>query len=82
MAAIELDGIQSKVLDTVRTTQDSVVDAVKGVAELLPTLPYPEQLPKPAEVVDSALGFAGKVFEAQKSFAQRVVAAIPVGQSA
>jgi hypothetical protein len=82
MAVIELDEIQAKVLETVRTTQDSVVDTVKGVAEMLPSLPYPEQLPKPAEVVDSALGFAGKVFEAQKSFAQKVVAAIPVGQSA
>ena len=82
MAVIELDEIQAKVLETVRTTQDSVVDAVKGVAEMLPTLPYPEQLPKPAEIVDSALGFAGKVFEAQKSFAQKVVAAIPGGPSA
>ena len=82
MAVIELDEIQAKVLETIHTTQDSVADTVKGVAEMLPSLPYPEQLPKPADVVDSAMEFAGKVFEAQKSFAQRVVAAIPVGQSA
>jgi hypothetical protein len=79
MAVLELNEIQEKVLETVRTSQESIADAVKGIAEKIPSLPYPEQLPKPAELVDRAVGFAGQVLETQRSFAKKVVDAFPVG---
>lgn len=82
MAVSQLNEIQAKVLETVRTSQDSVADAVKGIVETLPSLPYPEQLPKPAEIVNAAFGFAGQIVESQRSFVNKVVGSFPVGTSA
>jgi hypothetical protein len=82
VAVLELDEIQAKVLETVRTSQDTVADAVKGIADKLPSLPYPEQLPKPAEIVNAAFGYAEQVIETQRSFVNKVVGSFPVGSSA
>ena len=79
MAVLEISELQDKVLETVRTSQDNVADAVKGITEKLPSLPYPEQLPKPAEIVERAFGFATQVVEVQRAFVNKVVGSLPFG---
>jgi hypothetical protein len=81
MAVLEINDLQDKVLETVRTTQDNVAEAVKGVVAQLPSLPYPDQLPKPAELVDRAWGYAQQVFDSQRDFVSKVVSAIPTGST-
>jgi hypothetical protein len=79
VAVLEISEIQDKVLETVRTSQDSVADAVKGITAKLPSLPSPEQLPKPAEIAELAFGLATQVVEVQRSFVNKVVGSLPLG---
>ena len=62
--------VQSEILDTVRKSQDAVVDAIKRWADTVqsitpsipvPNLPYTDKLPKPEELVASAYDFAEKL---------------------
>lgn len=79
MAVLEITDVQDKVLDAVRTGQDAVVDAVKTVADKLPSwsdLPYTDQLPSPAEIVDRAFGYAEQVIDTQREFANKLVGAL------
>ena len=79
MAVLEITDIQDKVLDVVRTGQDAVVDAVKTVADKLPSwsdLPYTDRLPAPGEVVDRAFGYAEQVIDTQREFAKKLVDAL------
>jgi hypothetical protein len=55
--------VQAEILDTVRKSQDAVVDAIKRWADTVqsitpsipvPNLPYADKLPKPEELVASA----------------------------
>jgi hypothetical protein len=76
VAVLEITDVQEKVLDAVRTGQDAVVDAVKTVADKLPSwsdLPYADQLPAPGEVVDRAFGYAEQVIDTQREFAKKLV---------
>jgi hypothetical protein len=76
VAVLEITGVQDKVLDAVRTGQDAVVDAVKNVAERLPSwseLPYTDRLPSPGEVVDRAFGYTEQVIDSQREFAKKLV---------
>ncbi len=79
MAVLEITDVQEKVLGAVRTGQDAVVDAVKSVADKLPSwseLPYVDQLPAPGEVVDRTFGYAEQVIDSQRAFAKKLVAAL------
>lgn len=79
MAVLEITDVQDKVLDVVRTGQDAVVDAVKTVADKLPSwsdLPYTDQVPSPGKVVDRAFGYTEQVIDTQREFAKKLVDAL------
>jgi hypothetical protein len=86
VAVLEIDDVQETVLGAVRTGQDAVIDAVKTVADNLPSwpeLPYADRLPAPGEVVDRAFGFAEQVIDNQHDFAKKLVDALKLdGQPA
>ena len=67
--------VQAEILDTVRKSQDAVVDAIKRWADSVqsitpsipvPNLPYADKLPKPEELVASAYDFAEKMLANQR----------------
>lgn len=72
---------QDQFLVAVRQSQQAVVDAVAAWAQtvknITPSVPVPNgaELPKPQEVVDDAFDFAQKLLDAQRDFAQNVIAA-------
>ncbi len=79
MAVLEITDVQERVLEAVRTGQDAVVDAVKTVADKLPSwseLPYADQLPSPGEVVDRAFGYTEQVIDTQREFAKKLIDAL------
>ena len=86
MAVLEITDVQHQVLGAVRTGQDAVVDAVKAVADRLPSwsdVPYTDRLPAPGEVVDRAFGYAEQVIDNQREFAKKLVDALKLdGQPA
>jgi hypothetical protein len=76
--------VQAEILDTVRKSQDTVVDAIKRWADTfqsitpsipVPSLPYADKLPKPEELVASAYDFAEQLLASQRSFAVSVLQA-------
>jgi len=74
---------EDQVVDALTVVQDTVVGAVKTwaeiVAPLIPspdTLPFGDQLPKPAEVVETTFGFAERVLATQKKFVEELAAAV------
>jgi hypothetical protein len=75
--------IQGEILNTVRKSQDAVVDALKRWAEAVqsitpsiptPSLPFAEKLPKPEEFVANAYDFAEQLLASQRKFAENVLA--------
>lgn len=72
--------IEDRVVDTVRSIQHPVVDYVRKSVERaegrLPKLAYPENLPKPGEVVDSQINFAKALLDAQREFLTELVDAV------
>jgi hypothetical protein len=73
---------QDQFLAAVQQSQHAVVDAVaaweqtvKEITPSVPSLPNGPELPKPQEVVDNAFDFAQKLLDAQRDFAQNVIAA-------
>ena len=76
--------VQADILDTVRKSQDVVVDAIKRWADTVqsitpsipvPNLPYADKLPKPEELVASAYDFAEQLLASQRKFAEEVLKA-------
>ena len=74
--------IQGEILDTVRKSQEAVVDAIKRWADAVqslapsipvPNLPYTDKLPKPEELVANAYDFAEQLLATQRSFAESVL---------
>jgi hypothetical protein len=74
--------IQGEILNTVRKSQDAVVDAIKRWAEAvqsitpsipMPNLPYTDKLPKPEEFVANAYDFAEQLLASQRKFAENVL---------
>jgi hypothetical protein len=74
--------VQGEILNTVRKSQDAVVDAIKRWAEAvqsmtpsvpMPSLPYADKLPKPEEFVASAYDFAEQLLASQRKFAENVL---------
>jgi len=71
--------LQGQVLDTIRTSQEAVTDAIKAwattVQSLIPSLPdvpvpFADQLPQPSEFVANYYDFAEQLLAAQRKFAE------------
>ena len=88
---IDISTAQDEILKLVRTSQDTVVDAlqtwaatVRSVTPSFPkvNLPYADLLPKPETLVNGAYNFAEQLLSAQRKFANDVlqVAAPLTGQ--
>jgi protein-tyrosine phosphatase len=84
MANTTAQGLQDEVLNTIRKSQETVIDALKTWAETiqsitpkLPSVPVPgaDKLPKPEELVASAYDFAEQLLAGQRKFAEEVVKA-------
>ena len=80
---IDISSAQDEILKLVRTSQDTVVDAlqawtatVQSVTPSLPklNLPYADQLPKPETLVNGAYDFAEQLLSSQRKFANDVLA--------
>lgn len=77
--------LEDQVLETVRQSQEAVVKAVKTWADAgknlvpdlpgLPALPFADQLPNAADLVENAFAFADKLLAAQRDFAAAVLEA-------
>jgi len=74
--------IQDELLNVIRTSQETVVEAVKAwvdtvkaVTPKVPSVPLTERLPKPEDVVSSAYDFAEKLLSGQRQFAEELVKA-------
>jgi hypothetical protein len=74
--------VQGEILNTVRKSQDAVVDAIKRWADAvqsmtpsmpMPGLPYTDKLPRPEEFVASAYDFAEQLLASQRKFAEDVL---------
>ena len=79
---IDISSAQDEILKLVRTSQDTVVDAlqawtatVQSVTPSLPklNLPYADQLPKPETLVNGAYDFAEQLLSTQRKFANDVL---------
>ena len=84
MASTPAQGLQDEVLNTVRKSQEAVIDALKtwtetvqSITPKLPAVPVPgaDKLPKPEDVVASAYDFAEQLLASQRRFAEEVVKA-------
>jgi hypothetical protein len=84
MASTPTQDLQNEVLNTVRKSQESVVDALKTWVETVQSLtpkvpvvdmPFADKLPKPEEVVASAYDFAEQLLASQRKFAEEVLKA-------
>ena len=84
MASTPTQGLQDEILNTVRKSQEAVIDAIRSWSETiqsitpkLPAVPLPgaDKLPKPEDVVASAYDFAEQLLASQRKFAEEVVKA-------
>lgn len=73
---------QDKTLDALRQSQTAVIDVVETWAKAveksvqdLPAIPVASSLPTPEEIIKTSYDFAGKVLDAQREFAQKLVSA-------
>ena len=82
MIDISTAAIQDEILKLVRTSQDTVVDALQAwtatVQSVTPSfpklnLPYADALPKPETLVSGAYDFAQQLLSAQRKFANDVL---------
>lgn len=77
---------QDQILGALKTGQGVVLDGVKAWSEVvealvpnvpsLPRLPGSDLVPTASDAVELSFGFAAKLLQAQKEFAQGVVAAV------
>jgi hypothetical protein len=84
MASNPAQDLQDEFLNTVRKSQETVIDAIKTwvetVQSITPTIPSvqvpgADQLPKPEDVVASAYDFAEQLLAGQRKFAEEVLKA-------
>ena len=84
MASNPTQDLQNEVLNTVRKSQESVIDAIKTWVETVQSIspkvpamdmPFADKLPKPEEVVASAYDFAEQLLAGQRKFAEEVLKA-------
>jgi len=74
---------QDKTLSALRQSQTAVLDvvetwakAVENSAQDLPAFPVASSLPSAEEIIKTSYDFAGKVLEAQRDFAEKLVTAV------
>jgi hypothetical protein len=71
--------VKDQTLDTVRNTQDAIVEAVTAWSENAITGPashdFTKQFPTIAEVIDANYDFAQRILSNQRDFAHRIIAA-------
>ncbi len=76
--------IQDELLKVIRTSQETVVEAVKTWVETVKAVtpkvssaqvPLVEKLPKPQDIVTNAYDFAEKLLSGQRQFAEELVKA-------
>jgi hypothetical protein len=76
---------QDEFLSGVRQNQQAVLDAVaawaRAVQEITPPVPSADALPAPETVVENAFDFAQKLLDAQRDFAQGIIAATAPARS-
>jgi len=74
--------LQAEFLDTIRASQETVVEAVKTWVETVKAVtpkvssaqvPLVEKLPKPQDIVSNAYDFAEKLLSSQRQFAEDLV---------
>jgi hypothetical protein len=74
--------LQAQILDSIRKSQDAVVEALRtwadAVHSVTPSLPVPaapfaDKLPKPKDLVEDAFDFAAQLLAAQRKFAEDVL---------
>jgi hypothetical protein len=84
MASTPTQDLQNEVLNTVRKSQESVIDAIKTWVETVQSItpkvpavdmPFADKLPKPEEIVASAYDFAEQLLASQRKFAEEVLKA-------
>jgi hypothetical protein len=84
MASTPTQDLQNEVLNTVRKSQETVIDAIKTWVETVQSitakipavdLPFADKLPKPQDVVASGYDFAQQLLTSQRKFADEVVKA-------
>jgi hypothetical protein len=84
MASNPTQGLQDELLNSVRKSQETVIDAlrtwadtVQSITPKLPAVPVPgaDKLPKPEELVASAYDFAEQLLASQRKFAEEIVKA-------
>ncbi len=73
---------QDKALSALRESQSAVVDIVESWAKAvensvpdLPAMPVAGSLPTPEEIIKTSYDFAGKVLDAQREFAEKLLKA-------
>jgi|SRR5581483_1579790 len=72
---------QDQVLDVLKKVQEPTVEAVRTVVEKIdeylpadrPAVPFAENLPQPAELVELSFSFAQKLLDNQHEFAKSLV---------
>ena len=77
--------LQGQALDTIRKSQETVVEAIRSWADTIqsltpslpsiPAVPFTDKLPKPSDLVTDAYDFAEKLLASQRKFAEDVLAA-------
>lgn len=79
----QLTDLQTKLLDTIESVQEPVVDVVKQVADKvegrvpeLPAVPGADKLPPAGEFIDAQFDFAVKVLDQQRAFVQALLDAV------
>ena len=84
MANTPTQDLQNEVLNTVRKSQETVIDALKTWVETVQSItpkvpavdmPFAGKLPRPEEVVASAYDFAEQLLASQRKFAEEVLKA-------
>jgi hypothetical protein len=84
MASTPTQDLQNEVLNTVRKSQETVIDAIKTWVETVQSItpkvpavdmPFADKLPKPEEIVASAYDFAEQLLAGQRKFAEEVLKA-------
>ena len=84
MASTPTQDLQNELLNTVRKSQETVIDALKTWVETVQSItpkvpavdiPFADKLPKPEEVVASAYDFAEQLLASQRRFAEEVLKA-------
>jgi hypothetical protein len=87
VATDENKRLQDQVLDAIKQSQDTALEAVSAWSETVaklapklpdvPTLPLADSLPDPGELSDQFFEFAQQLLISQQKFVQQLIAALP-----